>query len=227
MKREVKRTKPLPAFRLDVAELGLLWQRCADLFDVPAEVRSTLTIELPSESLEFKTFQELEGFADLPPEIRKLSLRFFDDNRHLSVRSASLIGDRPVVDARGESEAWCAGAVETVYAFIANHKAPYSWFIGFPFGWLMFVLCFAMPAALTVMQKVSPEPVRLPPFAFASWLLLLAACSFMFFFRNSLFPMSTLTIRESRGFLGRNLAEIGLLVAFLSFLVSCIGLFLK
>ena len=44
MKREVKRERALPAFKVDIADLGLLWQRCVAQFGEGDRLYSTLTL---------------------------------------------------------------------------------------------------------------------------------------------------------------------------------------
>src|SRR3990172_2996886 len=142
MKREVSRKKVLPAFRIDVAELGLLRERLVALFKDPSSVHCSLTLELPSETLRFDTFEELKNHQGLPSTVTNFSLWLMEGGRHITIETVGIIGSKPQVRVEGESDAWCAGAVETAFIFFTQHKAPYNWFIAAPIGWLLVLLIF-------------------------------------------------------------------------------------
>ena len=140
MKREVSRKRTLPAFRLDAAELELLWQQLLKLFDGTKSVYAQLTIELSGEKIEFDDVAELKGYERLPSRLKNFSLWFHQGDSRISIGSSSLLGSRPEVRASGNTEAWCAGAVETVATFVDRHRVWYHWFLIAPIGWLFALL---------------------------------------------------------------------------------------
>ena len=225
MKREVKRQRVLPAFKVDIADLGLLWQRCVALFTEGNRLHSTLTLELPGETLKFSSMEELAAADGLPAKVLKFSLWMSEGDRHVSLRSSSLLWSRPEVSASGETEAWCAGAVETVYAFLANHKATYSWFIAAPLGWMLVLFAYVTPLGLALASKYVQPELRIPLAAAYGWGALIVVLSLLFFARARLFPMTVLTLREEQGFLRRHVAELSLFVAVVSAVLSIIGWF--
>jgi len=227
MKREVNRRRVLPAFQLDIQDLGLLWSRCIALFDAPEEVHASLTVELETETLKFSTFHELEEFSGLPDRVTKLSLWLSRGDRHISIRSPSLIGTLCEVHAGGESEAWCAGAVETVFAFISNHRASYGWFVTAPLGWILVALVYGLPFVLFLAQKFVTANLQISQASAYAWSALVASITLLYLSRNRLFPLTVLEVRESRGFVRRNVAELGLAVAVVSLVLTVIGWFVS
>lgn len=226
MKREVKRQRVLPAYRIDIPEIGLLWKRCRDLFPEPDKVYCSLIFELPAETLRFSSFEELVGFQGLPPQVTVFSLWLNQGDRHISLRSSTILGSRPEVSAGGDGEAWCAGAVETVYSFLANHRATYSWFIAAPLGWMLFLLTSVVPLATALASKFWQPELRIPVAAAYSWAALICTVSLLYFTRHRLFPMTVLVVRETQGYIRRHVAELSLFVAVVSAALSIIGWFI-
>lgn len=221
MKREISRKKALPTFRIDVAELSLLWERLVALFKDPSRVHCSLTLELPSETLKFDDFDELKNFQTLPSTVTNFSLRLMEGERHISIRTTGIIGSKPQVSVGGESEAWCAGAVETVFVFFVQHKASYNWFIAAPIGWLLVLLTYGAGFASSFLAK----DVKVPLPALVGWLSLVVTFTLLYMLRAKLFPMTVLSVRNGDGFFRRHVAELSLLVAVLSALLTVIGWF--
>lgn len=226
MKRQVTRTKILPAYRLDKAEIGVLWVRIVNLFNDAYPIYCNLSIELTTETLNFFSFEEFEACIDLPPKITKFSFRFAQDERNISIQEGFLLLDsRPQVSANGETESWCAGAVETVYTFISQHKAPYDWFIRAPLGWMLALLaCGTVPGLILLTTFILPE-LRVPHFALSSWLALVVTLGILYILRDSLFPITIITIRETNGYMQRFATELTITIAFLSVILTVIGWF--
>src|SRR3990172_1734127 len=109
MKREVSRKRVLPTFRIDVAELQLLWARLLGLFDPSEKVYASLTIELGNEKFNFEDINDIGDCADLPPTVKHFSMYMSQGDRSITVAGVSLIGARPEARASGDTEAWCAG----------------------------------------------------------------------------------------------------------------------
>lgn len=223
MKREVTRRRALPAFQLDIPDLGLLWSRCCGLFDAPDKVRGILTFEFRTETLEFSSLAELEEFQGLPDRITKLSLRLYHGDRRVSINSPLLFGAQCEVSAGGESEAWCAGAVESVFAFIANHRTAYSWFVAAPLGWILLLVTYGLPIATLMVRHFVAQESQVPPAVGYTWASVVGVLTLLYLSRRSLFPAAVLKVRETRGFVRRNVAELSLLVAVASLAIAILG----
>ena len=210
---------------LDIQELGLLWARVLTLFTETDKVYATLTVELQDETLKFSTFSELEKFTQLPDRITKLSFWLLQEDRHISIRTFS--GSFGQVSAGGESEAWCAGVVETVYGFLSNHRAPYSWFVSAPLGWIFLFVLYGIPLALFLIEKFVTPDLKIPITIGYSWVALLTSLSILYLARSRLFPVTVIRVRETRSFLQRNVAELSLAVAIVSLLITVVGWFVS
>jgi hypothetical protein len=123
MQRQVERKRQLPAFTLSLGELEVLWSRVIERFDASADVYASITINLPLETLSFSNPEELRQYSALPSVITNFRIYFSDSlRRNISISSglSSSWQTRYSVRAAAESEAWCAGAVETVASFLKN-----------------------------------------------------------------------------------------------------------
>ena len=221
VKREVTRRKILPTFRVDIAEFGLLWERVLALFEDTAKVHCSLTVELPLETLKFGDLEELRQYQGLPATLTKFSLWFHQGDRHISMKSSGILGSKPEVSVGGESDAWCAGAVETVFIFFLQHKAPYHWFVVAPIGWALMVLSYGAGLA----AFFAPKDTKVPVTAFIGWVALTVAFALLYAMRTKLFPMAALLIRQNQSFLGKHVAELSLFVAVVSAILTVVGWF--
>ena len=220
MKREISRKKTLTAFQIDIAELGLLWEKLLALFKDPSRTLCSFTLDLPSETLKFDNFDELKSYQTLPSTVTNFSLWLSEGERHISIRTQGLISSKPQVSVGGESEAWCAGAVETVFVFFVQHKPSYNWFIAAPLGWFLVLLNGAVFAFVFLAKDT-----KIPLAAGISWLSLVVTFTLLYALRAKLFPMTVLSVRSSDGFFRRHIAELSLLVAVVSALLTVIGWF--
>ena len=121
----------------------------------------------------------------------------------------------------GESDAWCAGAVEPVFIFFLQHKAPYHWFVVAPIGWALMVLSYGAGLAAFFASKDTKVPVT----AFIGWVALTVAFALLYAMRTKLFPMAALLIRQNQSFLGKHVAELSLFVAVVSAILTVVGWF--
>ncbi|MFZ1546775.1 MAG: hypothetical protein WAT12_06700 [Candidatus Nitrotoga sp.] len=135
MKREVERKQQLPAYSLTIAELEVLIERLRALFTEPENVRYSIDIELKSEKLTFDSIGELKAYAPLKGRVTEFYVRLYHSPRSIRISTIGMPFDRrSSVSADGESEAWCAGAIETVQSFVQSHKLWYHWFVSAPIG---------------------------------------------------------------------------------------------
>ncbi len=221
MKREVKRERALPAFSVGIGELEVLCKRLTEQFDSPEDVYIKIELTLPSESLEFRSIEELRQYSNLRGRITKFRLWFSQGERHVSIRSSSLLGSRPEVSASAETEAWCAGAIETVYSFIQSNRLWYHWFVSAPIGWIFFIFANIPNIALLLLPK--GQSLEKP--VFAGWLAVTITLGILYFARTTLLPSSVIIVTREEGFVRRNAAELSLLVAIVSAVLTVIGWF--
>lgn len=226
MKREIKREKVLPSFEIDLGQLGALWERCIALAgEEKGLYYSNVRLELKNETLKFEKFEELKSYEGLPDRITKFSLWIRNGDRHISLSSSTIFWTRPEIRAEGESEAWCAGAVESVHSFLSGYKTWYNTLVVAPLGWFLAGLLCAVPAALAIVQKLWVPEYQLPRVVVTGWVGSIVALALLYVSRASLFPLAVLKVRETRGFIRRNVAELSLFVALLSALISIVGWF--
>lgn len=98
MKREITREKNLPSFKIDIAELSLLWTKILSLFNESSEIRAKLEVNLPSETIVFKDIDEIADYQDLPAKLTKFSMFVFQGKmahlRYLHLRQNTHIYQR-------------------------------------------------------------------------------------------------------------------------------------
>lgn len=221
MKREVRRERVLPAFSIGIGELEVLCKRLTEQFENPDDVYVRIYITLPSESLEFKGVEELKKYPALRGRIMKFRLLFSQGERHVSIRSSSFLGAWPEVSATADTEAWCAGAIETVAAFIQSNKVWYHWFVSAPIGWILFIFANIPNIALLFL----PQGQSLDKPVFVGWLVIIISLTTLYFFRGRLLPSSIIVITREDSFVRRNAAELSLLVAIASAVLTIVGWF--
>jgi hypothetical protein len=216
VKRHISRERSLPAFSVTIGELEVLWSRISALFGENEGIYGSIEIVLPAETLTFNSAQELRESGLLRGRITNFRLWMSLGVKNVSVRIPSAVASRAQVSAEGETEAWCAGAVETVYSFLAAHRVWYHWFAGVPIYGIILIMTFAT----WVMTAALPDNVRLPGAFVASWLAALLALVFVLVFRSRLLPAAAIQSQSDDSFLRRHLGEISLVIALLSLIVG-------
>lgn len=222
MKREVERERKISAFSIEVGELEALWWRLVALFENPENVYGSIDIALPTEKLEFKDIEELKQYPGLKGKVTNFSLWLSKDGRRVFIRSSSRFNSQAVVRATGETEAWCAGAIETVHSFLQSYKVWYHWFVSAPIGWILILLANIPSIAMLVLPKDAIGKT-----VFIGWLATLITLAFLYVFRGKLFPAAALRITDEESFVRRHSAELGLIIALLSAVLTVVGWFLK
>ena len=139
----------------------------------------------------------------------------------LKCNCSSFFGSRPEVRASGNTESWCAGAVETVTTFVERHRVWYHWFLVAPVGWLLALLTYGAGIAMALV----PKEFKVPPIAVIAWLGLTLAVLLLYISRAKLLPVCALEIRDQNGFLRKHVAELSLLVAIVSAILTVVGWF--
>ena len=222
MKREVERERKIPAFAIGVGELEALWTRLVGLYENPEEVYGSIDVVLPKERLEFESVEDLKQYHDLKGQITNFSIRISNRSRSISIRTHSILYSPPIVRASGESEAWCAGAIETVYTFLSSNKVWYHWLVSAPIGWI-FIVLVNLPFILI---KILPSST-INEAVYTGWLATIISLGFLYVFRGKLFPATALRITYDEGFIRRHSAELSLIIALLSVILTVVGLILK
>jgi len=151
MRKTVKRVNNLPSFKINLADLEVLYNRLITLFDVSdrENFHFTVTIELSNEKIEFNNLEELKNYSDLKDKLFNFSIfcyySYSINNRNIFISVDDDSDRRAYVVVNGDSEAWSAGAVETVCSFFSSYKTWYFWLLFIPFGFIsLFSLIISM-----------------------------------------------------------------------------------
>ena len=221
MNRHVERRRNLPAFSIGLGELEVLWNRMIAVFGPGEPDGVFIKISLRSEELEFRTVDELRSYTELKGRVTKFSLHCYQGRRILNVFPGSLLNPVPYVYAQGETEAWSAGAVEVVYSFLQSHRLWYHWFVSGPVVVFIFVLALVSSVVIQLLPK---SPV-FPSWIVLAWLSTLLALTVIGLARAILLPSSVLRITNEEGFVRRHVAELSLVLALLSAVLTVVGWF--
>jgi hypothetical protein len=222
MNREVEREKRIPAFSIKISELEALWVRLSSLFDDTQKILGSINITLPKEKLEFVNIEELKNYSNLKGVVTNFSLSLSQSGRRIYISSGSFVTPKSVVSANSETEAWCAGAVETVLSFLRSYKVWYSWIASAPLGWILIIFANVPSIASQTLPKGTIGELSL-----TGWIATLVALVFLYLFRWRLFPAATLCITDEEGFVKRHSPELSLIIALISVALTLISLFLK
>lgn len=221
VRREVSRKRVLPTFRIDVAELQLLWDRLLDLFAEKDKVLASITVELGNEKFDFERPSDLLTCSDLPATVKNFSLYLSHAGRRVTIGASSFVAARPEVRATGDTEAWCAGAVETAAAFLDRHRVWYHWFLVAPVGWLLLLCTYGVMFG----SIFAPKDLKLPPTVAVGWATLTVVLLVLFFSRAKLLPVCSLEVRNEPSYLRRYAGELTLIVAVVSAVLTVVGWF--
>ena len=137
------------------------------------------------------------------------------------LQSSPLFGSQPEVRAGGDTEAWCAGAVEATTSFLQTNRLWYWWFATTPLGWLL--LLFVYVPAIAVLS--SPKGTHIAKPTLAAWIVVMAVLTILYVFKNLLLPPSVLVITQTDSFVRRHAAELTLIAAILSLILTIAGWF--
>ena len=222
MKREVERKRRLPAFSIDTDDFELLWSQLRKLFDSEDRVYETFDVSLPKVRLEFKSIEELKSCTDMPAKVSSFTLYLHGGARTLHLRSGGMFSSPALISVRGETEAWCAGAVETAYAAIERRKAWYAYLRSAPSGIVYFglVVVFILAAQfLAPHQKLSLWIVI--PWSVGT------VISLILWLGRDFMPAGVLVLRDKESFIARHGWELTLLVGLISAIAAIAGMFIK
>lgn len=227
MKREVVRHRKIPAFSISIGELEALWNRLTPLFEDP-DIRSSIEITLKGETLKFSDIKELKEYSDLKGKIKEFSIylstrTLSEADRRIAIRAYNILDPHAEITASAETEAWCAGAIETTYSFLQSYKVWYHWFVAAPIGWILFAILNLPMISLLFVSKDFKFDKNLS----VAWLFTIATLAILYGFRRRIFPASVIRVTEDEGFIRKHSAELGLLIAIFSAFIALFSLFLK
>lgn len=222
MKREVTREAILPPFLLDVASLELLHEKLADLFDSEEGLHTSITLNLPDETLTFESVEELKS-THVPRNARRfsISLSQWTVGKSIRISSGSFFNFRPSVSATSSSEAWCAGAIETVLTSAKLNRRWYHWLHSLPLGVIVLIAFNAMN--ILQLFGIKNFVKNYPEFALA-WLVSVIALTAIWAFRPKIFPGATIITNNNEPFIRRYAGELSLLLTAISVILTIIGL---
>lgn len=225
MEREVKREKTLPSFAITLDELEILYNRLVGLFDRPESIYSSITIEFPQEQLKFKNIEELKQYSNFRRRVTKFSLYLSEDSKRVSISNTSRImesGTRATVYATANNEAWCAGAVETVYVFMQMHKVWFHWLAVAPI-WIGTIAFGFITMALQIFLSIKIGY----HISVMSWEIIIFSLFILSFIQPRIFPTSTLVFIEEDSFIKRNIAQLTLLATVIGLIITALQLYLS
>lgn len=220
MNREVERVKKIPAFSINILDLEILIDRILDLFKEKDKLYYSIYISLRNEKLEFNSINELKNYEGLNGKITDFRIWLNQGRKRISIRVPSFYSQAEVITT-SSSEAWCAGANETIYSFLQNKKVWYHWIASVPLGILIFII-LNIPFLI---RLFIPEANSISKVSLIGWISTIITLLFLYFFRKKLFPVAILRITEEESFIRKHSAEIGLIIAIISMLLSIIGWF--
>lgn len=212
MKIEVEREIRLPAFELERGDLELLWQRMTALFESGTSLRSTISLSLPSQRLTFDSLQELSDYQMLRGRVTKFSLEIRQNNRLVALSTGGLFSTAPLLKVQGDSDVWCAGAIEAVVNVITQRRVWYFWLVRFPFTSVFFLL------GIIPWIKAGPFGTypNIPTSLLLSWITITCLFGYFSFFKDRLLPVATITFTREMGFVRKYGSELGLILGVIS-----------
>lgn len=221
MKREVTREKKLPAFSIGIGELEALLERMSALFDKEKALYISIEITLKSEKLKFDKVEELREHSGNLSRVRNFSIWMSQDGRRVSIRSAYFLTSRSEVSTAADNEAWCAGAIETVYSYLHSNRLWYDWFLSAPLGWVLIVI-LSMP---TVALLVLPKGQIISKTIVAGWSAMTVVMALLFFSKGKILPSSVLVFNNTDNLIRRYGGELSLVIAIISAVLTVVGWF--
>ena len=221
MKREYERERNLPSFQLALVDLERLLAHMDQVIGGQG-VDHRIDVRLPGKNFSFESVAEARESRELPARLKLFYVRAYREDRHIRLRRG-LFSDPVEVSVTGESEAWCAGAVEVVYQFIKAHRVWYSWFRDWVLGAIVLLLTYVPLFFLTPLNNTFKEQ----PWFFGAWIVALLVFAVLYFGRAILLPAGVLVISARESVVRRYMPELTLIMAALALVLTIIGWFVK
>ena len=216
MKREIEREVRLPAFALQVGELELLWQRMHQMFEPGSIGKESIDLSLPSERLHFDSLEELRSYKQMRGRVTNFSLRIVASSTSITLKTGGLFSNIPTLKVEGDSDIWCAGAVEAVMSVVQRNRTWYWWLVRAPLATLFFLASVGP----YFYNWVTPGIVKVSVPLVIAYVSLVFTLGFLFLTRDKLLPTATLVFTNDLGFIRKYGAELGLVLGLISLAVA-------
>ena len=153
-----------------------------------------------------------DRYQSLRGRVTKFSFEMRQGLRVVAISSGGLFATAPTLKVEGESDIWCASAIEAVDHVIRQRRVWHFWLIHFPFT-LIFIALVALPwAKLGPFQHFPAIPLAL----LLAWLAMTALFGYFSFFKARLLPVASIAFTREFGFVHRYAGELGLILGVLS-----------
>lgn len=234
MKRSIAREKRLPAFKIDSSEFCLLVDKLIATFPDPKTVHQSIDVNVSEqETLSFKNTSEFQSCAILPESITRFYIYLSQDSQSIILRSSEY--GTGSVHANGESEAWCAGAVEVTLSFLNQHKAWYHIMAAQPSIVRALILSIftisALVAAISLFSAlITPiQCLEKPMSVSASVGVIPLSIIFTIILanQNRFLPSARVVVRRKEGFIRRHSTEIMLMASLIGLMLELFNIFAK
>lgn len=220
MNRRVSRKKDLDSFSIYIDILSNLLDKLLELFNKKKDLEVSITFELKEEILNFDSVEEIRQYAEqnrsFPKRIHKYGLSVhgyspFGDGgwSYVDIHS-DIVEDIMCIRATSDSEAWCAGVIDTVTSFLRQHRVWYYFLYRIKVLWvlgicLLSLLIFKFLDFLKLLESGIGTVIG----TIIAWLILLSLIiSIILPVLKARIPHSEIRISEQEGFLRRRYREI-------------------
>lgn len=230
MNRRVSREKGLDSFSIDIDILSHLLDKLLELFNEKENLKTSIEFELKEEYLNFDNVEEIRQYAEqnksFPKIINKYSLEvyghspFEDGGLSFVYIRPNFIGNRVYVRATSNSDAWCAGAIDSVTSFLRPHRVWYYFLYRIKIWWVVSIgflslLMFGFLDSLKLLESGTGKIIG----TITAYLLLLSLItSIVLFVLKNIIPPSEIKISKQEGFIRLRYREILIFIAVVGFL---------
>ena len=235
MNRRVSRKKNLDSFSIDIDILSNLFDKLQELLNEKENSKVSIAFELKEETLYFDSVEEIRQYAEqsksFPKRINKYKISgfaLFGENE----RSVYIWPDferMMCIDATSDSEAWCAGAIESVTSFLRPHRAWYYFLYRIKIWWFMGLsfLALLVLGFLDSLKLLESGIGKIIGIITAYLFLLSLIISILLFVSRKIIPHSEIRVSKQEGFFRLRHREIlifigavGLVLELVRFLAS-------
>ena len=220
MNRRVSREKGLDSFSIDIDILSHLLDKLLGLFNEKESSKTSIEFELKEEYLNFDSVEEIRQYAEqnksFPKIINKYSLQvhghspFEDGGLSFVYIRSDFVENRMCVQATSDSDAWCAGAIDTVTSFLRPHRAWYYFLYRIKVLWVLGI-CFLSLLIFKFLDflKLLESGRGIVIGTIIAWLILLSLIiSIILPVLKTIIPHSEIRISKQEGFLRLRYREI-------------------
>lgn len=217
MIREHKRETTLPAFSLDLAELDTLWTKMLNLFESPDCVYGSIKVVQPLETLTFSKVSEIKQELNVGDRIVNFEIFQSQKDRNVFIRRGILLGDSYYVRAWGDSDSWCAGAVDVISRYAQSKRTWYSWIPKIPL-----LKCINGCNVLAfILLIIIPRNAHNFSILLLLWLSTLTVVILLFIVQAFVFHPAIVVANHQESFIKRHATVLGFL---LPLIIAIVGL---